>query len=98
MIKPFPEHLLQENTLNVHSIFKSIQGEGVHSGRETLFIRLSGCPFRCKYCDEKQSLIPKENNITTFEDILNKIDNFYIIMVVNILSLQVAHLSGSKII
>lgn len=76
MIKPFPEHLLQENTLNIHSIFKSIQGEGIHSGRETLFIRLSGCPFRCKYCDEKQSLVPKENNITPFEHILNKIDDF----------------------
>lgn len=76
MIKPFPTYLLPENTLNVHSIFKSIQGEGIHSGRETLFIRLSGCPFRCSYCDENQSLMPKENNITSFENILSKIDDF----------------------
>lgn len=76
IIKQFPKDLLPENTLNVHSIFKSIQGEGIHSGRETLFIRLSGCPFRCSYCDEKQSLIPKENNITSFENILSKIDDF----------------------
>lgn len=38
-----------------NGIFKSIQGEGVNSGRSAVFIRLSGCNMvpRCKFCDEK---------------------------------------------
>jgi 7-carboxy-7-deazaguanine synthase len=35
----------------VNEIFKSIQGEGSRSGRLCLFIRLTGCPLRCTYCD-----------------------------------------------
>jgi 7-carboxy-7-deazaguanine synthase len=35
----------------VNEIFHSIQGEGSRAGRPCLFIRLSGCPLRCVYCD-----------------------------------------------
>jgi len=35
----------------VNEIFFSIQGEGSRAGRPCLFIRLSGCPLRCVYCD-----------------------------------------------
>jgi 7-carboxy-7-deazaguanine synthase len=35
----------------VNEIFHSIQGEGSRAGRPCLFIRLSGCPLRCAYCD-----------------------------------------------
>jgi len=35
----------------VNEIFKSIQGEGSRAGRPCLFIRLTGCPLRCSYCD-----------------------------------------------
>lgn len=37
-------------------IFVSFQGEGVHVGRRQLFIRLSGCNLRCRYCDTPASL------------------------------------------
>lgn len=35
----------------VNEIFKSIQGEGTRAGRTCVFIRLTGCPLRCTYCD-----------------------------------------------
>jgi len=38
-------------TLKVNEIFYSIQGETSYSGLPTVFIRLTGCPLRCGYCD-----------------------------------------------
>jgi organic radical activating enzyme len=43
---------------NVSEIFVSFQGEGVHAGRRQLFVRLGGCPLRCRYCDTPESLRP----------------------------------------
>jgi 7-carboxy-7-deazaguanine synthase len=37
--------------LRINEIFFSIQGESTRSGLPTSFIRLSGCPLRCLYCD-----------------------------------------------
>ena len=38
-------------TYKVNEVFHSIQGEGTRAGRPCLFIRLTGCPLRCTYCD-----------------------------------------------
>lgn len=37
--------------LRLTEIFFSLQGEGLTSGVPTVFIRLTGCPLRCRYCD-----------------------------------------------
>jgi 7-carboxy-7-deazaguanine synthase len=39
------------NRLRITEIFYSLQGESLSVGRPTLFIRLTGCPLRCTYCD-----------------------------------------------
>lgn len=39
------------NKLYVNEIFKSIQGEGPSVGTPALFLRLSGCPLHCLWCD-----------------------------------------------
>ena len=38
-------------TLRINEIFYSIQGESSRIGRPTVFVRLTGCPMRCTYCD-----------------------------------------------
>ncbi len=37
--------------LRINEIFFSLQGEARTVGMPTVFIRLTGCPLRCKYCD-----------------------------------------------
>lgn len=42
---------LLSRTLRINEIFLSLQGETVKTGLPTAFIRLTGCPLRCRYCD-----------------------------------------------
>ena len=37
--------------LKVNEIFYSLQGEGRHTGKPAIFVRLSGCNMNCKFCD-----------------------------------------------
>src|SRR5215218_8885652 len=40
-----------DQSLRITEIFHSLQGESVTVGLPTVFIRLTGCPLRCQYCD-----------------------------------------------
>lgn len=40
-------------TLKINEIFYSLQGEANTSGLPTAFVRLTGCPLRCGYCDSE---------------------------------------------
>lgn len=42
---------INEPWLLVHSIFKSVQGEGPFSGTPAVFVRLAGCNLCCPHCD-----------------------------------------------
>jgi 7-carboxy-7-deazaguanine synthase len=43
--------VMPDDTLLVNEIFYSIQGEGTRAGLPCVFIRLTGCNLRCKWCD-----------------------------------------------
>ena len=45
------ESLVPDERLRVTEVFHSIQGESRPSGFPTVFVRLTGCPLRCGYCD-----------------------------------------------
>lgn len=60
--------------LLVNEIFHSIQGESLNSGRPCIFIRLTGCNLRCRYCDTTYAY--DEGDSMTIEDIANQI-SFY---------------------
>ena len=61
-----------KDSLYVNEIFGSIDGEGVRTGELATFIRLSGCPLRCRYCDTKYALKITDGKEMSIEYIINK--------------------------
>jgi len=65
---------LTEARLRVTEIFHSLQGEARTVGWPTVFVRLTGCPLRCRYCDtpyafhggEWQSLADIERKVAEY--------------------------------
>ena len=47
--------------LRVTEIFRSIQGESTHAGRPCAFVRLTGCPMRCVWCDSEYTFTGGEH-------------------------------------
>jgi 7-carboxy-7-deazaguanine synthase len=41
----------RESRLRITEVFLSLQGETTRAGLPTVFVRLTGCPLRCQYCD-----------------------------------------------
>jgi 7-carboxy-7-deazaguanine synthase len=46
---------VKEDTLVVHEIYRSIQGESTFAGLPCAFVRLTGCNLRCVWCDTPQA-------------------------------------------
>ncbi len=61
-------------TLKVNEIFYSIQGESSYAGRPCVFVRLTGCNLRCRYCDTTYAF--HEGTEMEISDILKKIEAF----------------------
>ena len=60
--------------LRITEIFLSIQGESSHAGRPCSFVRLTGCPMRCVWCDSEYTFTGGER--ISFDDIFAKLDEF----------------------
>ena len=70
---PTPNPALQ-TTLRITEIFYSLQGESSRVGWPTVFIRLTGCPLRCGYCDTSYAFSGGEN--MPIADILERSASF----------------------
>jgi 7-carboxy-7-deazaguanine synthase len=60
--------------LRVTEIFRSIQGESTHAGRPCTFVRLTGCPMRCVWCDSEYTFTGGEHY--SIDDIITRVDAF----------------------
>lgn len=65
---------LSAKCIRISEIFYSIQGESSRTGWPTVFVRLTGCPLRCHYCDTAHAFKGGENR--TLENILNEIATY----------------------
>ncbi|QVL44990.1 MAG: 7-carboxy-7-deazaguanine synthase QueE [Methylophilaceae bacterium] len=61
-------------SLKVYEIFYSLQGESSRIGLPTVFVRLTGCPMRCSYCDTAYAF--SGGNNMEIEAILNRVQSF----------------------
>lgn len=65
---------MTQASLKITEIFYSLQGESTTVGLPTVFVRLTGCPLRCGYCDSEYAFYGGER--LSLDDILAKVASF----------------------
>jgi 7-carboxy-7-deazaguanine synthase len=60
--------------LRVTEIFRSIQGESTHAGRPCTFVRLTGCPMRCVWCDSEYTFTGGDH--VSIEAVMKQVRDF----------------------
>jgi 7-carboxy-7-deazaguanine synthase len=71
-VRPGPSSIVER--LKITEIFRSLQGEADTAGIPTVFVRLTGCPLRCQYCDTAYAFHGGE--WATLEEVLGKVRDF----------------------
>lgn len=65
---------MTDDSLRITEIFYSLQGESRTLGRPTVFVRLTGCPLRCQYCDSEYAFHGGER--ATLHDIAAQVADY----------------------
>jgi len=68
--------------LRVYEIFASIEGEGVDIGMPSVFVRLSGCNLRCRWCDTPEALDLYSGSEMSIDNVLEEVKKYGIRRVV----------------
>ena len=68
------EETLSEARLRINEIFFSLQGETSRTGLPTVFVRLTGCPLRCGYCDTAYAF--HEGTTQSLEQVLDSVAGY----------------------
>jgi 7-carboxy-7-deazaguanine synthase len=64
-----------DGTLDVHSIFYTIQGEGPFTGQPAIFIRLAGCNLQCPGCDTDYTSTRKRMSVAILRAAVDELKN-----------------------
>jgi 7-carboxy-7-deazaguanine synthase len=67
---------MPNDKINISEIFYSIQGEGFLTGVPSIFIRIAGCPLRCKFCDTSYAASAKSGKKLSINQILTQIKKY----------------------
>jgi 7-carboxy-7-deazaguanine synthase len=60
--------------MRITEIFHSIQGESSHAGRPCVFVRLTGCNLRCRWCDSEYTFTGGEK--LTIAEVIDKVNAY----------------------
>lgn len=60
--------------MRIAEIFQSLQGEGRLAGTPSVFIRLSGCNLRCRYCDTPYASLRPEGEDFAWQQLLENVE------------------------
>ncbi|VAW81233.1 7-carboxy-7-deazaguanine synthase [hydrothermal vent metagenome] len=63
-------------SLRITEVFLSLQGESTRVGLPTVFVRLTGCPLRCQYCDTEYAFRGGES--LPLQLLLNKVATYQV--------------------
>lgn len=69
-----PRRGSNHDSLKITEIFCSLQGEGRDAGMVSTFVRLTGCPLRCNYCDTAYAF--HGGGWQTIDDALNECERY----------------------
>jgi 7-carboxy-7-deazaguanine synthase len=65
---------MASDRLHINEIFYSIQGESSHAGRPCVFVRLTGCNLRCRWCDTEYAFY--EGRAMSLREVADAIDAY----------------------
>ncbi|HAG35160.1 MAG: 7-carboxy-7-deazaguanine synthase [Cryomorphaceae bacterium BACL18 MAG-120924-bin36] len=62
--------LAPSTALPLMEAFRTVQGEGAHTGRPSFFMRIGGCDVGCHWCDVKESWDAQRHPLTSLDELL----------------------------
>lgn len=72
--------MISNEAVHLVELFSSVQGEGLHVGASTLFVRFAECDLRCRWCDtpeswlrRKTARLERERGRGEFEEVANPV-------------------------
>lgn len=63
-------------SMRIHEVFLSIQGEGIHTGMPSVFVRTQGCSMDCAWCDTPDAHDPEGGQTVPFRDLMARIRKY----------------------